>query len=214
MRGIIRKSIQLQALAVTLFAAASASAETGASQLLVVSSTIRAHGGVMADEGLDRECDRLFGDGDGPLHNAERRATRLVLAEAGPAYIDIVHTGSGWAEPTEIDFRGIELVATTKDDEGDPIAVIAIDERLGFCEPGEYDARIDDALGPSSRVVAILKDLVLVEHKNSLRWLRRTGARGKPVFKMSWQSSFSIPADSVTPAAPARRAITRSRRRR
>jgi hypothetical protein len=160
----------------------------------------------------DPECDALFGDAELQATNEQRRMLRLRMVEAGPAYIDIVQNG-GWDDPTEIAIRGVELISTGYGDHGEPEALVRVTPALGFCEPGEYAVQVDDALGEAGRILAILDDLVLLERNETLRYIRGSSYVGKPIFKLSWQSAFSIAPPTQSPRSKARARVGRRRRR-
>lgn len=166
-------------------------------------------------DGDDPECDRLFGTVEDQEQNQTERTKRLILVEEGPSYIDVVQTG-GFGEPTEIAYRGLTLRETTTNEDGEPVAVFEVDEELGFCEAGEYEVEVDDSLGAEGRILAILPELVLVQHGDALRYLRSADLRGRPTFKVSWRSPFSIVVESEGSKGSSRskRAVRRRRRRR
>jgi len=162
----------------------------------------------------DPECDRLFGTGEDQEANQALRRRKLVLVEEGPSYIDVVQTG-GWDEPEEVAYRGLTLVETVDDPETrEPLAVFAVDETLGFCEAGEYEVEIDDSLGAEGRILAILPDLVLVAQGDELRYVRSKDYRGRPTFKVSWRSPFSIVVETKSSGSARSKRVTRRRRRR
>ncbi len=159
----------------------------------------------------DDEC-RLFGTDDDRATNASTREYQLRMVRPGTHYIDIVQTGS-WGEPTEVSFMGFELLDTSVDSDGEPYATVTIDDALGVCEPGEYELVVDDDLGPHARVLAVFDGIVLLELHGDLRYLRADFVRKRPVFKMSWQSSYSMPAPS-SGASKSKAKRRRPRRRR
>jgi hypothetical protein len=178
-----------------------------------VAAEARARGD--AQPGADPECDRLFGtEADREVNEAARKR-RLVLIEDGPSYIDVVQTG-GWREPREIAYRGLTLKETLVDEEDADLAVIEVEPTLGFCEPGEYEVEVDDSIGAEGRVLAILPGIVVVQHAEELRYLRSQTYRGRPTFKVSWRSPFSIVVESESSgkSSRSRRSARRRRRRR
>ncbi len=160
----------------------------------------------------DPECDRLFGDAERRAENEQSREQRLVMVREGPSYIDIVQTG-GWNVPEEMAIRGLEVLQTSAD-EG--TAVFRVDENLGFCEPGEYEVEVDDAVGARGQILGVFDDVVLLEHGERLRYLRGRDMGKRPVFKVSWQSRFAViaPAKSTGGSSARRKAKSRRRRRR
>jgi len=163
-----------------------------------------------AADAEDPECDRLFGDSERQAENEESRRQRLVMVRQGPSYIDIVQTG-GWDEPEEMAIRGLEVLETLAD-EG--TAVVRVDKSLGFCEPGEYEVEVDDALGARGRILAVFDDVVLVEHEEGLRYLRGRDMGSRPVFKVSWQSRFAVIAPTKSTGRSSSRRKSKARRRR
>ena len=167
-----------------------------------------------ADPGADPECDRLFGTESDRERNEAERKRRLVLIEDGPSYIDVVQTG-GWREPREIAYRGLALKDTVVDEDETDFAVLEVEPTLGFCDPGEYEVEVDDSIGAEGRVLAILPGIVVVQHGDALRYLRSETYRGRPTFKVSWRSPFSIVVESESSGKSSRsRRSTRRRRRR
>lgn len=168
-----------------------------------------------ADEdalGGDPECDRLFGNEEDREVNEASREQQLILVEDGPSYIDVVQTG-GWTEPAEIAFRGLSLKDTVLEGQ-QPLAVIEVDEELGFCEVGEYEVQVDDAVGANGRILAILPGLLLLEYGDELRYVRAQSYRGRPTFKVSWRSPFSVVVESKSSGRSSKRSVRRRRRRR
>ncbi|MEM1024261.1 MAG: hypothetical protein AAGD10_01545 [Myxococcota bacterium] len=174
--------------------------EPGAGLLDTVGTPTVAH--------VDPECDRLFGDVEQRAENELSRARRLVMVREGPSYIDVVQTG-GWDDPTEIAIRGLSVVETSI---GEGTAVIQVLPELGFCEPGEYEVHVDDAIGSSGRILAVFDSVVMIEHEGALRFLRLQGSGARPVFKVSWQSRFAVVAPTKS-AGPSRAAKSRRRRK-
>lgn len=167
--------------------------------------------------GTDEDCESLFGDANDHDLNEAWRLRQLVLVEAGPEYVDVVQTGT-WDVPLEVDFDGLSLVDSTLDEDGEPVAVFRVEPDLGVCAAGEYEVGVDASLGTEGRLLAIAEDWVLIEHRDRLAFIRSENASGPPpVFKVSWQSSFSMMVSQPTRTGRAKaraRARARARRRR
>lgn len=162
----------------------------------------------------ESECPALFGTALEHDLNERSRLRRLSLLQAGPEYIDVVQTG-GWERPKPVGVAGIELLGTGRSEDGEPVAVFRVHEELGLCEAGEYEVEVDAALGEGARVLGILPNLVLLEVDGALAYMRAAGSKGRPpLFKVSWQSKFAMPAKAPTRTGRARARARRSRSRR
>lgn len=164
----------------------------------------------------DLDCKALFGGAEVHEANEAYRQRRLALLQAGPEYVDVVHTG-GYDAPKPVDLAGLELVDTGRTEDGEPVAVFEVKPSLSVCEPGEYEVEVDASLGAGVRVLGVLEGLVLLDTESGLAYMRARGAKGRrPVFKLSWQSTFAMPAKSggKSPSISRARARARARRRR
>lgn len=174
-------------------------------------------------------CPGAFGDEALRSDNRVVRRERLVLAEQGPHYIDVVDT-VGWSPPEAVRFRGLELLDTPTGPGGERVAVVRLDERFGSgCSPGLYRLRIDDSIGTGRRLVAILDGMLLIERDepsdperqdlqappSGLEFLQTVdeAGTGRPLFKMSWRAPFDMAPSKGGGARGGRPAAPRAPRR-
>ncbi len=154
----------------------------------------------------DRQCARLFGDHASREANRRHRVRRLLWVDEEAAGVSVVHSSKTWALPTPLRVRGLTLKALRLTDEG-KTAEIAVTPELGDrvgCRAGRYRVRVDDNLGGDVRVLAILRDAVLVEHRQRLRFIARPGA-SKHRWLTAWGSAFTVRLaanHSATPSSP------------
>ncbi len=155
-------------------------------------------------------CPSLFGDPSARERNRRQRAGQLVAIEPGEHAINLIHSGS-WRKPTPIRFKGLKLVSTAGAGRQRPSALVEVDELPATvrCAPGLYELHSDDSLGGSSRVLAILEDVLLLEVDGQLRYLapqRFDASATKPAFRMIWRSTWTlagVAASSGTASATA-----------
>lgn len=163
---------------------------------------------ILASAHSASDCEALLGDAQARTGNAQRREATLEEVDRGPHAIDIVHSGD-WVEPRPIDFRELEDLQTVVVDECAPLAFADLTiERLRLdCPAGPYRLEVDDSLGPTTRIVAILDQIVLVEHNDELRYLATEDA-AEPVWRMIWHPPWkfygSFGTSGPAPAQPAR----------
>lgn len=169
-------------------------------------------------------CPRLFGTDPDRDENLDRLDELDIRAWEGRHCITLVHSGA-LKKPSPVHFTGLELVATTLDQDGFGVALFRLvdDVEAVDCEPGVYAVEPGDCLGEDTRVLLVLTDLVLVEHDQQLSYLvSEEGPYGPgqpPAFRMVWDSPWSMPrlqpaGSSSSSAAARRRRRNRIRRRR
>jgi hypothetical protein len=139
-------------------------------------------------------CPQVFGDPATRASNRERRAMRLRSLLLDRAEIDLVHSAD-WEEPARLRRQGLTLLGTPVTPDGTRRARLLIDVPGTSCR-GRYRLAVDDSLGPSGRVLAILPGLVLLEWKGQLAFLQVDG-RALPSWRMTWTSPFQIQAPRV-----------------
>lgn len=152
-------------------------------------------GAVTAPTGRER-CPRLFG-GPRSRKRAEARRERLlhmVLEE--PSGITVAHSRLRWnGDPHQLEIEGVELVST--DDESPRTAVLRVSGgaagRVG-CDPGPYRVSQDDAIGRRTRVLAVFREVVLVEHGGRLGYLLAPDADPP-----RWLVAWSVPGATIHP---------------
>jgi len=192
---------------------------------VVLAPALRAEDGATAlDDALPSSaCPRLFGTDPDRDENLERLDELDIRAWKGRHCITLVHSGA-LKQPRPVHFTGIELLATTLDQDGFGVALFRLDDEIEAvdCEPGLYAVEPGDCLGEDTRVLVVLDDLVLVEHDQRLSYLvSKDGPYGPgrpPVFRMVWDSPWSMPrlqpaGSSSSSAAARRRARSRIQRR-
>jgi hypothetical protein len=141
-------------------------------------------------------CPLLFGDPAARERNRRQRAHRLDAVEPGEHAINLIYSGS-WRKPTPIRFKGLKLVSTAGAGLQQPSALVEVGELPAAvdCRPGIYELHTDDSLGGSSRVLAILEDVLLLEVDGQLRYLapqRFDATATKPAFRMIWRSTWTL----------------------
>lgn len=161
-------------------------------------------------------CPELFGSQGVRSDNAEQRRELLDSVRQADYTIDLTYT-CDWAAPERIRFEGLKLLDTCQLPDQGRVAVIRVEDELGeqACEPGLYRLRVDDSIGGQASVLAVLRDVVLLERGGELCFLKTRSAE-KPVFRMIWRSPWKLlklPGTSNTSRSKAtRRRTTRKRR--
>ncbi len=163
-------------------------------------------------------CPELFGSRGERADNAEQRRELLDSVRQADYTIDLTHS-CDWSAPERIHFEGLELIGTRQAPDQDRVAVIRLEEELGerACEPGLYRLRVDDCIGEQVSVLAVLRDVVLLERGGDLCFLK-TRAVEQPVFRMIWRSPWTLlklpgPGKTTTKAKRRRRTTKRKLRR-
>jgi hypothetical protein len=161
-------------------------------------------------------CPELFGSRGERTDNAEQRRELLDSVRQADYTIDLTHT-CDWAAPERIRFEGLKLIDTCQLPDQGRVAVIRVEDDLGeqTCEPGLYRLRVDDSIGDQASVLAVLRDVVLLERGGELCFLK-TRAAEQPVFRMIWRSPWKLlklPGASKATRATRRRSTKRRLRR-
>ncbi len=138
------------------------------------------------------QCPLLFGVQRSHDRNRTARKKHLDSILEGEHAVNLTHTG-GWRRPERIRFQGLELMATAATDEAEPRALVeVVDLPAGLrCPPGLYELRVDNSIGGETRVLAILDDSVLLEHRDQLRFLK-VSRTSSPVWRMIWRSTWTV----------------------
>jgi hypothetical protein len=153
-------------------------------------------------------CRQLFGDAKEHEDNRKHRKKLLMSVREGEYCIEVLHSAD-WEVPEEIEYAGLELIKTLADEESDPQALVYVSDEIDElqCDPGVYIVGVDDSIGEEARILAILRDFVLIEENDELRFLKTEDA-GNPVWRMIWKSSWKLlktPDSSKSVRHPSRR---------
>jgi len=136
-----------------------------------------------------QHCEPVFGDADAHAENRAHRQLAELEVEPGEHDVSVNHS-TDWHAPTPLDLDELELVETWS--EGGAVhALVYLDasfEEQG-CDEGHYLIEPDDAIGAEARVLAVLEDVVLLEHGGELRYLRVDGVE-LPEWRMLWHSPW------------------------
>lgn len=172
----------------------------------------------LLDESLPSSaCPDLFGTDRERDENWERLRDLELRAWEGRHCITLVHSGA-LEKPRPVHYTGLELITTTCDQEGYAVALFRFEGLDEIdCPPGLYAVEPGDCLGEDTRVLVVLTDVVLVEHDHQVFYMASEhGACGPgepPVFRMVWDSPWSMPR--LQPAGSSRsRSSAAARRRR
>lgn len=138
-------------------------------------------------------CPQLFGDEEARELNHQSRR-ELLLSVRREEHCHVVQHSTDWRAPQVTEYIGLTLLQTRIDDESGPRALVRVSAEIDelSCEPGLYLITADDSIGNEVRVLAILRDLVLVEDSGELRYLALAGIE-RPVWRMVWVSSWTMP---------------------
>ena len=162
------------------------------------------------------ECAEIFGDESNLEANRERRHEALEwVIQMSPRVAST--DSSAWTEPEPIHFANLSIVQTESSDECEPIVVVELDNESDSipCDADLFAVGGDASLGPDIRILAILDDLILVEHENRLAYVLGPDAP-QPSFRMVWHAPFSIkqPVSKSASSGRSPRKRTTSRKRR
>ena len=145
-----------------------------------------------------RSCPVVFGDAAAREGNQAHREQVLETIEVGEYAIDLVHR-STWEQPAPVSYDSLTLRGVVRAPGCAPIALVALDaEGLAVdCAAGLYAVQVDDSLGHSAQILAVLDDVVLVETAEQLRYLQ-AGGHEQPVWRLTWQSPwrYKVPQSS------------------
>ena len=150
--------------------------------------------GPTAAEDETPRCVGLLGNEDTRDDNRSRREAVFVRASWAEPELWILHRSDDWSEPKLLVSEGLSLAATELDEDGEWHAVLELDEAFAAergCEAGEVRARVDDALGADGQVLAVLRDVVLLEVVGELVFLY-TDDDEWPEFRLAWQAPWRV----------------------
>jgi len=143
-------------------------------------------------------CAALFGADATRASNARARA-RIDWIDQDEDGVTIAHTHGSWDEPAALTIRGVHLQAV----EG-ASAEVSLDPSTAAalgCLAGRYSLRADDSIGRWSRILAVLQQGVLVEHRGRLRYIRAPRS-ASPRFVMGWHLPGELRPDPSPMIAP------------
>lgn len=182
------------------------------SALLCGASTLLCPAALAAPRGADA-CPKLFAPAadvattDGALH--------VERTEVG---IDLVTSNPRWAGPTRAALHGLEARLRRSDGQreraGRRTAIVHVGEPLhGLCPPGDYEVHVGDAIYETARVLAVIREGMIVEHEDALLFVPFLD-RAPPPFRLIWHSTYRMlmpqPAGPAPkPAKPAKPAKKR-----
>lgn len=138
-------------------------------------------------------CPQLFGDEETRERNRRHRKELLLSVRRG-RYCHVVLHSAQWKDPQPVDYVGLSLLRTRIDAESGPQALVSVSGEIAEldCAPGLYLIGIDDSIGEEARILAILREAILIEDGQELKYIKSEGAPS-PVWRMIWKSSWSMP---------------------
>ena len=154
------------------------------------------------DEGLSAgSCPLLFGDEATHAAYAAHRSLALRWVAEREHTVTLVHS-TDWQPPTPLQYEGLELIEARPGVAWLELPTEAAEEL--DCPAGQYRIEVDDAIGSSGQVLAILDDLVLVNEEGTLgAWLPE-GVR-EPRWELAWTSTWGLSKPAGKSTAPVRR---------
>ncbi len=112
-------------------------------------------------------CQSIFGTDRVRLANEARRQSQLPQVRSRQGKVELVHSVPKWGAPSRTSLPGMEVLEKTLTG-----VHIRIDDRYGdACPQGDYELRVDDALGADGRVLAILPSALLTEREKARSYL-------------------------------------------
>ena len=122
----------------------------------------------------------------------KHRKKLLMSVREGKYCIEVLHSAD-WEAPEEIEYIGLELIQTLVDEESEPQALVLVSDEIDElqCDTGTYVVEVDDSIGEEACILAILRDFVLIEENDELRFLKTEDAVN-PVWRMIWKSSWKL----------------------
>lgn len=147
------------------------------------------------------DCPALFQEADERRENAEERRAVLEYVQGSPEAIVVVHSAD-WDDAQRISIDGLTLAATELRPEG-WVAIFELGEALERtgCALGRYVLHVDDGIAKDTHVLAILDDVVLVEHEGELRFITTRGST--PRISLVWSSPWAIRGGAGPARVPA-----------
>ncbi|MFH1811608.1 MAG: hypothetical protein ABIJ09_22905 [Pseudomonadota bacterium] len=160
---------------------------------------------VLADEGTNcglgadvlpaAHCSAVFGEEHDRGVNRTYRRQVIEGIEVGEYCIDLLHS-TDWYQPAPILYRSLSLLETRVDGACPAVALVQLDSDVVDvdCPSGVYALHVDDDLGASARILAILDGVLLIESDDELRYMKTTDVE-RPVWRLTWQSPwrFKVP---------------------
>jgi hypothetical protein len=161
-----------------------------------------------------RDCPALFGNEAVRRGNRDYRHRYLHWIEQEPAGITVAHSKDDWDTPVQIRVNDVALVETAASATGRR-AVLEVAPRTASivgCAAGRYQVAMDDGISPGSRVLAVLRGLLLLDHHGRLAFMAEPGATA-PRWLVAWRvrgvvrhhRSRVAPAPAPAPSSPPRR---------
>jgi hypothetical protein len=150
-----------------------------------------------------RDCAEVFGDESAVSENRELRERRLnfIIDSGEDVLLDHSHR---WADPKPVEIRSLEVIETSTDASTAWVEFYPSQEQIE-CEDGVYALSVDDSLGPDGRVLAVLRDALLIELDGEL-WYALPEDGVAPDFRLAWSSRFVLPRTTkLSRPAPVKR---------
>jgi hypothetical protein len=145
------------------------------------------------------DCPALFGNARTRAIGAARRAKNIEFIDEDASGVTLAHSSEDWDEPWSLQLVGLELVAL-KGEVALFEATPSLAKSVG-CSAGRYRVTVDDALSRDARVLAVLRESVLVEMRGALRYVLLRGAEHP-----EWLVAYRLPGTlgpTYDPSAPA-----------
>jgi hypothetical protein len=131
-------------------------------------------------------CTGLFGDERVRAWNASRRGALLDFIDEDESGVTVAHGSSRWEEPGRLRLEGMRLRAVQRG-----AAVVELSSELARsskCLPGRYRLKTDDLLAARTRILGVLANGILVEHRGRLGFI---GGR-TPRWLMAWRMQGEV----------------------
>lgn len=137
-------------------------------------------------------CEEVFGEESD--HEEDRRRREAILEGVDVTEHDVWITHSGdWSDPEPLHFANLALVGVETNEGCAPVAVVELDNESDdiACDSDLYLIEQDSSLGEDTHVLAIIDNVVIVEHEGKLMYLV-VSDHSAPPFRMVWHAPFTI----------------------
>lgn len=139
------------------------------------------------------QCPAVFGDRQVRAHNGTARRGQLDWIEEDESGVTIVHANERWDDPFRLSIRGVRLVRVDS-----RAAVFELSAQVATqvrCRAGLYALGVDDGVSRRTRILALLKHGVLVEHRGRLAFIAPSTV-ASPRWLVAWRMPGEIQAGS------------------
>jgi hypothetical protein len=155
-------------------------------------------GAISQDSVLDASaCPRIFGEPEDTDRNMKKRSQAVEAILRTRNGYQLLHHRGRWAEPSLMRVAGLQIKGTRHVADERQV-LVSLDGPLSkICPKGVYAVSRDQSFGRQGQIIAITKDMVLVDTGSSLGVLNVAG-KNLPRLESIWRSNYAVVAGGVS----------------